>query len=129
MTTNRPGDIDEAFVSRIHITLGLNSLTREEQRKIWTIFIKDLDLSDAQKRALLVYVTDNFGADKLNGRQIRNTVRTALALAQLGRQQVSAEHLEQVVRIGREYAGYVDSLNRMGSEEYAVALGRRAPGA
>ena len=56
-------------------------------------------------------------------------MRTALALAQLGRQQVSAEHLEQVVRIGREYAGYVNSLNRMGSEEYAVALGRRAPGA
>lgn len=88
-----------------------------------------MDLSDAQKRALLVHVTDNFGADKLNGRQIRNTVRTALALAQLGGQQVSAEHLEQVVRIGREYAGYVNSLNRMESEEYAVALGRRAPGA
>lgn len=129
LTTNRPGDIDEAFVSRIHITLGLNSLTREEQRKIWTIFIKDLDLSDAEKRALLYYVTENFGADNLNGRQIRNTVRTALALAQLGQQHVTAEHLEQVVKIGREYAGYVNSLNRMGSEEYAVALGRRAPGA
>ncbi|KAL9074350.1 MAG: hypothetical protein Q9161_002336 [Pseudevernia consocians] len=127
LTTNRPGDIDEAFVSRIHITLGLNSLTREEQRKIWTIFIKDLDLSDAEKRTLLVYVTDNFGADNLNGRQIRNTVRTALALAQLGQQHVTAEHLEQVVTIGREYAGYVNSLNRMGSEEYAVALGKRAP--
>ena len=88
-----------------------------------------MDVSDAEKRALLVYVTDNFGADNLNGRQIRNTVRTALALAQLSRQPVTAEHLEQVVRIGREYAGYVKSLNRMGSEEYAVALGRRAPGA
>lgn len=129
LTTNRPGDIDEAFVSRIHITLGLNSLTCAEQRKIWTIFIKDLDLSDAEKRALLYYVTENFGADNLNGRQIRNTVRTALALAQLGQQHVTAEHLEQVVKIGREYAGYVNSLNRMGSEEYAVALGRRAPGA
>ena len=88
-----------------------------------------MDLSDAEKRALLVYITENFGADNLNGRQIRNTVRTALALAQLGQQHVTAEHLEQVVRIGREYAGYVNSLNRMGSEEYAVALGRRAPGA
>lgn len=86
-----------------------------------------MDLSDAEKRALLVYVTDNFGADNLNGRQIRNTVRTALALAQLGQQHVTAEHLEQVVRIGREYTGYINSLNRMGSEEYAVALGRRAP--
>ena len=127
MTTNRPGDIDEAFVSRIHITLGLNSLTREEQRKIWTIFIRDLDMSDAEKRALLVYVTENFGVDNLNGRQIRNTIRTALALAQLGGQHVTAEHLEQVVRIGREYADYVERLNRMKSEETAVALGRRAP--
>ena len=76
---------------------------------------------------MLIHVTDHFGADKLNGRQIRNTVRTALALAQLGQQHVTAEHLDQVVRIGREYAGYVNSLNRMGSEEYAVALGKRAP--
>lgn len=128
LTTNRPGDIDEAFVSRIHITLGLDSLTREEQRKIWTIFIKDLDISDAGKRSLLVYVTDHFGADNLNGRQIRNTVRTALALAQLGEQHVTAEHLEQVMKIGREYAGYVEKLNKMNPEEYAVALGRRAPG-
>ena len=74
-------------------------------------------------------MTDHFGADNLNGRQIRNTVRAALALAQLGQQHLTAEHLEQVVGIGREYAGYVRSLNRMASEDYAVALGRRAPGA
>ena len=77
-----------------------------------------------EKRALLVYVTDNFGDDNLNGRQIRNTVRTALALAQLGRQQVTAEHLEQVVRIGREYAEYI---KRLGNDKLPVALGRRAP--
>ena len=88
-----------------------------------------MDLTDAEKRALLVYVTENFGDDSLNGRQIRNTVRTALALAQLERQKVTAEHLEQVVKIGREYAGYVKRLNRMENEEYAEALGRRAPGA
>ena len=127
MTTNRPGDIDEAFVSRTHITLGLKSLTREDQRKIWIIFIKDLDVSETEKRALLAYVTENFGVDNLNGRQIRNTMRTALALAQLGKQHVTPEILEQVVSIGREHTKYVDKLNRMGSEEVAVALGRRAP--
>ena len=79
---------------------------------------------------MLVFVTtEKFRADyHLNGRQIRNAVRTAVALAQLEQRHVTAEHLEQVVKIGREYAGYVQSLNRMGSEEYAVALGRRAPG-
>ena len=92
------------------------------------MFIKDLNIPDAEKRALLVYVTENFGADNLNGRQIRNVVRMALALAQLEQRHVTSEHLEQVVKIGREYAGYVQKLNRMESEEYAVALGRRAPG-
>lgn len=78
---------------------------------------------------MLVYVTENFGSDNLNGRQIRNTVRTALALAQLERQKVTAEHLEQVVKIGREYAEYIRRLKQMGNEEYAGILGRRAPAA
>jgi hypothetical protein len=37
-----------------------------------------MDPSDKEKRTLLKYVTNNFDADKPNGRQIRNSVRTAL---------------------------------------------------
>ena len=127
LTTNRPGDIDEAFVSRIHITLGLNSLDKAEQRKVWTIFIRDLEISDAEKREMLSYVTENFAEDKLNGRQIRNTVRTALALAQLNHQNLNTEHLQSVMKIGREYQTYLARLNNMNQEEHAIALGMRAP--
>ena len=73
-------------------------------------------------------MTDKFAGDRLNGRQIRNSVRTALALAQLSNQHMNAEHLEQVMKVGREYAGYVEKLNRMNPEEYAEALGRRVSG-
>ncbi|KAG8530428.1 uncharacterized protein KY384_004930 [Bacidia gigantensis] len=127
LTTNRPGDIDEAFVSRIHVTLGLSSLNKAEQRKVWTIFFKDLELEESGKVALLRYVDEKFTKDNLNGRQIRNTVRTALALANAAHHHLKAEHLESVVQIGREYSGYLANLNHMNAEEYAVALGRRAP--
>ncbi|KAL9107034.1 MAG: hypothetical protein Q9227_007980 [Pyrenula ochraceoflavens] len=128
LTTNRPGDIDEAFQSRIHVSIGLKALDTTERRKVWAVFIKELnDLSDKEKAALLQYVTDNFDGDKLNGRQIRNSIRTALALAQLKKEKLNAEHLERVVKIGREFAGYMEGLNKMNAEEYAVALGRRAP--
>ena len=128
LTTNRPGDIDEAFQSRIHVSIGLKALNTEERRQVWAVFIKEMkDLSDKRKRALLEYVTENFDADRLNGRQIRNAMRTALALAQLKGEQLKPEHLERVVRIGREFAGYMEDLNKMGAEEYAIALGRRAP--
>ena len=127
LTTNRPGDIDEAFQSRIHVSIGLKALNTEERRLVWAVFIKEMrDLSDKRKRGLLEYVTENFDADRLNGRQIRNAVRTALALAQLKGEQLKPEHLERVVRIGREFKGYMEDLNKMGSEEYAIALGRRA---
>jgi AAA+ superfamily predicted ATPase len=125
LTTNRPGDIDEAFRSRIHVSIGLKALNTEERRQVWAVFIKEMDLLDREKRTLLQYVTDNFDADKLNGRQIRNSVRTALALAQLRKEKLNAEHLDRVVKVGREFSGYMDDLNKMNADEYASALGRR----
>jgi AAA+ superfamily predicted ATPase len=128
LTTNRPGDIDEAFRSRIHVSIGLKNLNLEERRQVWAVFIRDLALSDREKRSLLEYVTQNFDGDRLNGRQIRNTVRTSLALAQLKKEKLNASHLESVVKIGREFAAYMEDLNKMNDEDYAIALGRRAPG-
>jgi len=127
LTTNRPGDLDEAFQSRIHISIGLNALNVEERRQVWAVFIKEMTLSEKEKRALLEYVTKTFDGDKLNGRQIRNAVRTALALAQLKGEKLNSDHLERVIKIGREFAGYMEDLNKMNAEEYAIALGRRGP--
>lgn len=101
LTTNRPGDIDEAFQSRIHISIGLGALNLEERRQVWAVFIKDMELSDKEKRALLEHVTTNFDRDKLNGRQIRNAVRTSLALAQFKGEKLNTDHLERVIKIGR----------------------------
>lgn len=125
LSTNRPGEIDEAFVSRIHITLGLSSLSKEEQHKIWAIFIKDLDLGDDEKIELLDHVKSSFHKDKLNGRQIRNAVRTALALAQLQNEQVAPKHLNRVMKPTRDYTKYLHDLNGGEAENTAFVHGRR----
>lgn len=74
------------------------------------------------------HIKENYQHDALNGRQIRNTVRTALALAQLRKEGVMAEHLDSVMTTVREYTSYLKRLNGMNPEESAFAMGRRVPG-
>ena len=49
---------------------------------------------------------EKFEGDDLNGRQIRNTIRVALALARNSNSNVRPRDLDEVVGIGREYARY-----------------------
>lgn len=46
-------------------------------------------------------------------------------MAQLKNEHVSTEHLEQVVKIGREYTSYMEELKKLNEDEYARTLGRR----
>lgn len=93
LTTNRIGDFDEAFSSRIHISLYYPPLTRNSTRKIF-----DLNLRSIQQRieergveiridhqAILTWAVEYWRTHKQmrwNGRQIRNACQTALALAE-----------------------------------------------
>lgn len=93
LTTNRIGDFDEAFSSRIHISLYYPPLKRSSTKKIF-----DLNLRNIQQRIeergveievehdqILTWAVDYWRRNKKmrwNGRQIRNACQTALALAE-----------------------------------------------
>lgn len=127
LTTNRPGSLDEAFQSRIHITIGLPELDAKSQLEVWTIFVKDLNLSKDEKINILKFVDEDIKKNgNLNGRQIRNGVRTALALAAQKGERISKDHVRDVLEIGRDFTKYLDDVNRMNLEQRAVALGHRA---
>lgn len=78
LTTNRPGTIDGAFESRIHLSIEypkLNSLVRTE---LWLQFLQNLEPRDVAD------VKDDIDSLKqydLNGRQIRNVINVAAAIA------------------------------------------------
>ena len=128
LTTNRPGSLDEAFQSRIHITLGLPELDAESQMKVWAIFVKGLNIGEEGKKAILKYVRDDVEKNgNLNGRQIRNAVRTAIAIAAQKKEEVSEKHVKDVLGIGRDFKVYLEKVNRMNREQRAAAIGTRVP--
>ena len=118
LTTNRVGAFDQAFQSRIHTTLGLPTLDRPRRARIWKIFLADLHaknhLTTPQHTSLLQHVEDSWSKDELNGRQIRNAVRTALVVAERKGCVVGEGEFERVLRIGREFEGYMGVLRGEG---------------
>lgn len=66
LTTNRRNEIDEAFKSRILLSIQYNDLTPSDRQKIWKNLLKKANIpADAAKLAYF----------PINGRQIKNAIR------------------------------------------------------
>lgn len=78
LTTNRVGQFDEAFMSRIHVAIGYEPLDDSAREQIWeTLFAKlksdrkfDCKIDSAAKR--FVQGHQDVKRLKWNGREIRN---------------------------------------------------------
>ena len=87
LTTNRIGAFDEAFISRIHMSLYFPDLDQDNTFKVWA-----MNLARLQNSGRKIYVdkepihefTRSHWKDghRWNGRQIRNAFQTAIALAE-----------------------------------------------
>lgn len=84
LTTNRAADIDFAFQSRVDLFLPYHELTPEARRQIWNNFIER-----AGRAQFLSSGGGDLGSDldkisqlSLNGREIKNLVKTSQLLSQ-----------------------------------------------
>lgn len=100
LTTNRVRSFDEAFQSRIHVSLRYRDLEEEARRTIWYSFLEKLGIA---KGDLSVDEENDLVRRPLNGRQIKNAVRTAGALASSRKEKVAYSHLESVVKIMEQF--------------------------
>ncbi|KAK3397828.1 hypothetical protein B0T20DRAFT_232776 [Sordaria brevicollis] len=100
LTTNRVGAFDDAFTSRIHVALYYPELGEEERRRIWGYQFERLEReslgevtegekTEKRKRFYIPQSTKEYAfshpsvlALKWNGREIRNALQTAVALAE-----------------------------------------------
>ncbi|KAI0634500.1 P-loop containing nucleoside triphosphate hydrolase protein [Trametes polyzona] len=102
LTTNRVRVFDEAFQSRIHVSLRYQDLSPDAKRHIWLAFLKKVN-GDLPYGGLTKEQLRSLGEKKVNGRQIKNIVKTAGALA-VGRKEVlSFVHLEQVLDLMEQF--------------------------
>ncbi|RXW20918.1 hypothetical protein EST38_g4942 [Candolleomyces aberdarensis] len=99
LTTNRVKTFDEAFLSRIHVALHFQQLSQESKEQVWAAFIKKASATDAITEDQIKMLAER----DINGRQIKNAVRTAHSLAVGRNEQVKFEHIVQTLDAMAEF--------------------------
>lgn len=99
LTTNRVANIDAAFQSRIHISIEYPELSLSSRRHVWSNFIalgamqQSHGFSESDLDLLATY--------EMNGREIKNVLKTAKLLASRQGNQLGVGHIESVLKIER----------------------------
>ncbi|CRK13964.1 hypothetical protein BN1723_010178 [Verticillium longisporum] len=118
LTTNRVETFDDAFQSRIHVALRYDKLSVKAKRAIFQIFIERARTID--KVGATAFTDEDYDyltKFDLNGRQIKNTIRTAQALATNKKEALSMLHIKDVLEVQRSFeqdlkggTGYEDAM-------------------
>ncbi|EXJ87097.1 hypothetical protein A1O3_04055 [Capronia epimyces CBS 606.96] len=126
LTSNRVGTFDEAFKSRMQLAVQYPHLDEKGRSEIWFNFFKALkeagfefNFKQVIERVPLLREHD------LNGRQIRNTIKTARQLAAYRQQLFSYEHISSVIDVTNEFEDYLRKTKGHTDDEFAAAEGIR----
>lgn len=93
LTTNRAEEIDPAFESRIHVSLTYRELDTTSRRHVWNQFLS----RSAKTEPFSEDQLDSLAAVPLNGRQIKNMIKTAGLLAWSQNKDLKFEHVKTVL--------------------------------
>ena len=145
LTTNRVGEFDEAFRSRIHVSLYYPKLDRDATLKIWERSLLrlrtsglSLDFSEDDIRKFAErHWLDNVKTPSRhwNGRQIKNAFQTALALANwefyegkqrhsLERPLLKAKHFDRVAKTSAHFDDYISDIYNISDDTFSVLAAR-----
>ena len=146
MTTNRVGEFDEAFKSRIHISLYYPKLDRKSTIKIWEMNLARIERStldiDVEEEGIKQFAIDHWVANKQkpsrrwNGRQIKNAFQTAIALAtwdyndevdgrHLQRPRLTEKHFDIVSQTSAHFDDYLSKTHQIDEDETFGVLAQR----
>lgn len=108
LTTNRIHVFDAAMKSRVHLALGYHEPNKEGRRAIWKQSLerglpKDSTL-DIDK------VSESLSSERLNGREISNTIHTACTLARYSSEKLDLRHIQEVLSVRSDFEA---TLKRM----------------
>lgn len=105
LTTNRVKTFDEAFLSRIHVALHFTELSRESKIQVWNAFLRQVDA--LAEEPAFGEITEAQVAElskrEVNGRQIKNAVRTAQSLASAKGRKLGYVHVLQTLYAMEEF--------------------------
>lgn len=103
LTSNRVSTFDDAFKSRIHVPLKYADLTPASRKTIWKNFLGKMEGVEVDEEGY-----EALSLAEINGRQIKNVIRTAKALAGYQGQRLGRGMLEVVIGIQEEFERELD---------------------
>lgn len=93
LTSNRADDLDEAFQSRVSVTVDYKALDAQTREQIWRNLLTAASIEhDAE--SLGVNLLAQY---KMNGRQIKTAIRLATSLAEKDEESLTHKHLVQTI--------------------------------
>ncbi|KAF1837936.1 P-loop containing nucleoside triphosphate hydrolase protein [Decorospora gaudefroyi] len=101
LTTNRIDNIDAAFQSRIHVSLAYPDLTAASRKSIWEGFLKACGGTEGWTERDVAELAEM----ELNGRQIKNVLKSASLLAARNKEGVSRKCVDMVLGIEKRRPG------------------------
>lgn len=153
LTTNRVGAIDDAFRSRLHLTLYYPKLTETQTLKIWKTNFQRLKENDRirlgsdiapigfNEKKIMAWVKKHWQEIQWNGRQIRNAFQTAVALAEFEARKsdekiidrsskaspaLTTDHFKKLARASAQFSEYLRETHGDDEDERAVLDKMRA---
>ncbi|KAJ9155195.1 hypothetical protein NKR23_g2145 [Pleurostoma richardsiae] len=116
LTTNRVKSFDPAILSRIHLGLNYGSLEQDARRAVLQFVLAQAKTKKGphtcRERAI-----EDLAKEDLNGRDIRNAVLVAQAMAEYKNEVVSEDHLKVAIAMRKEIqvdvhgAGAIENRN------------------
>lgn len=99
MTTNRVKVFDQAFQSRIHLSLHYAELPRDARERLWGAFLKKTGNTQLCFQHPTTAQLRKLSEQDLNGRQIKNVVKLAVTLANHLKEPLSFDHLAKTLDV------------------------------
>lgn len=109
LTTNRVKTFDEAFLSRIHVALHFQELSKSAKVQVWRAFLQKVG---AQMEDFNEELLEKLASRDINGRQIKNATRTANSLAVSRHEKLGFVHLVETLDAMDEFAAEFTSMTR-----------------
>lgn len=146
LTSNRVGTFDEAFKSRIQLSLHYENLTEGQRGRVWKNFLNRLKDLEAQNATATSSSTGTVNGERslpdrgsphsmgidfddvecylsdlarveMNGRQIRNAITTARQLAKFKGELMAYHHLRHVIKVSSKFDSYLKNVQEGYSDD------------
>ncbi|KAL9110693.1 MAG: hypothetical protein Q9187_008024, partial [Circinaria calcarea] len=101
LTSNRINVFDVAIKSRLHLALQYSAPTASTRRQLWQKRLETVPAAD--RNFNLGQVLDSVQQSEMNGREISNSINTALTLARDENKKLEFDHLQTIIQVWQDF--------------------------